>query len=405
MQDSIWFQTLDPSLREELFRSDPLPESAEVVIIGAGLSGLSTAYYLTEAGVRDVCVLDRGPALSEASGANAGGLWFAQQSSALGAAAPLARISSDLYDELASRFDFDIDRCGLLELLPEESGSETERRLEPVRGAGFRAQRLSGKETRSLEPGLGVTPPGALYYPDEGHLHTGKFGAALVRHLRANGVRICPGCDVIRLAPEIVTAQGTVTGARVAITAGAWTPQITTVLGWQPPIKPVRGTLVALDVMPKTLHHTLIGREFYFWQLKRGNLAGGGSVDDVGFQQGVEPDTVARIRAEMNRLIPAAEGRGTLCAWSGFRPFCEDLKPVIGRVPHSDKMFVAAGHFKKGVMMAPITGKILADLITAGNTQFDIRAVDPGRFPVDGKSKVAPESPNPAQGQVTGMGR
>jgi glycine/D-amino acid oxidase-like deaminating enzyme len=379
MHDSIWFKTIDAAGQQVLRTSDPLPKSAGVVIVGSGLIGLAVAYYLTEAGRKDLCVIDRGLALGEASGANAGGLWFAQQSPELGPVSSLSKTSSRLYDELGSRFAFDLERCGLLDLLFEES-ADAGSQLTAVRDAGFRVEKLGGKETRSLEPGLGVTPAGAFYYPDEGHVHPAKLGAAWVRHLRSLGVPICLNCEVGRLQPQVETTQGSIEADALVIASGAWTPLVTRVLGWQPPIKPIRGTLLALEPMPKTLHHTLNGETYYFSQLPAGPLIGGGSVDDVGFEQGVEQDTVADIRAEMNRLIPATATRSTAYAWSGFRPFIEDLKPVIGRVPGHEGVFVAAGHFKKGVMMAPVTGKIIADLITQGKTELNIAALDPGRF-------------------------
>jgi glycine/D-amino acid oxidase-like deaminating enzyme len=89
----------------------------------------------------------------------------------------------------------------------------------------------------------------------------------------------------------------------------------------------------------------------------------------------------------MNRLLPAAASQPTATAWSGFRPYCADLKPVIGRVPGHDEIYVAAGHFKKGVMMAPVTGKILADLITQGSTKLGIEALSPARFPPGASSR------------------
>jgi glycine/D-amino acid oxidase-like deaminating enzyme len=380
MHDSIWFHTIGQADRDVLCASDPLPPTAGAVIVGAGLIGLSTAYYLLEAGLKDICVVDRGPALGEASGANAGGLWFAQQSPELGPVSSLSKAGSALYDELAGRFPFELERCGLLQLLFEDSAAEVDQQFDAVRGAGFRVEKLGGKEARSLEPGLGVTPAGALFYPDEGHVHPAKLGAAWVRHLRSQGVRLCLGCEVGQLRPKVETAHGAVESDVVVIASGAWTPLVTRALGWCPPIKPMRGTLLALEAMPKTLHHALIGKEFYFWQMEAGPLAGGGSVDDVGFQQGVEQATTDAIRAEMNRLLPAAANVPTARAWSGFRPYCEDLKPVIGRVPGHQGVFVAAGHFKKGVMMAPVTGKILADLITRGATDLDIEPLDPGRF-------------------------
>ena len=117
------------------------------------------------------------------------------------------------------------------------------------------------------------------------------------------------------------------------------------------------------------------------WTTLEGQFVAGGSVDDVGFEQGVEAATVASIRDELRTLLPAAAGQPLACAWSGFRPYCEDLKPVVGAVPASENTYVAAGHFKKGIMMAPVTGKILADLITSGKTDLPIEPLSPARFP------------------------
>ena len=381
MRDSIWFRTLYDDQLALLDASDPLPSSAEVAIIGAGLIGVCAAYFLNQAGVNDICVIDRGGALGEASGANAGGLWFAQQSPELGPIVALARASSVLYDELASQFDFDFRRCGMVELLYDEKQIvEAEAKLATVRDAGFRAEKVTGKHARSLEPGLGFTPDSALYYPDEARLHPARLGAELIRHLKGKGVRFCLGTEVRELTPKVQTARGSLQAQTTVIASGAWTPQVTGALGWEPPIKPIRGTLLAIEPLPETLHHTVMAARYYYWQLSSGHIAGGGSIDDVGFEQGVEPATTKLIREEMEQLVPAVVGQPTACAWSGFRPYCKDMKPVIGPVPGQEGMFVAAGHFKKGVMLAPVTGKILADLITQGQTDLPIGPLSPARF-------------------------
>jgi glycine/D-amino acid oxidase-like deaminating enzyme len=142
----------------------------------------------------------------------------------------------------------------------------------------------------------------------------------------------------------------------------------------------MRGTLLALEPMAKTLHHTLVSPKYYYWQLASGHIAGGGSVDDLGFERGVDTGTVAAIREEMEQLIPAAIHHPPVCSWSGFRPYSEDLLPVIGPVPREKGVFVAAGHFKKGVMLAPVTGKIMADLVTQGTTGLPIEPLSPARF-------------------------
>ena len=382
MQDSIWFRTLSSEHSDLLRKSDELPARADVVIVGGGMIGISTAYYLTEAGVTNICLVDRGTALGEASGANAGGLWFAQQSSELGSISVLAKASSELYQELSQAFEFDFTKTGLLELLNSaEQAEQAEDRVRAVRDSGFRAELVSGKQARSIEPGLAQTPEAALFYPDEAHVHPTRLAAALVGHLRQKGVRFCFNTEVQDLDHSVETSRGAISAGTTVIASGAWTPLVTQTLGWRPPIRPIRGTLLALEPISRVLHHSLIGKKYYYWQLPGGQIVAGGSVDDVGFEQGVDSATVASIRDELRTLLPAAAEQPLICAWSGFRPYCEDLRPVVGAVPARENTYVAAGHFKKGIMMSPVTGKILADLVTSGKTDLPIEPLSPARFP------------------------
>ena len=381
MRDSIWFSTLPSDLCDVLQDSDELPAQAEVVIVGSGMIGISTAHYLSQAGVRDICLVDRGTALGEASGANAGGLWFAQQSSELGSIGVLAKASSQLYQDLSQVFEFDYTTTGLLQLLTSvEQADQAESQAQAVRDSGFRAELVSGKQARSIEPGLAITPEAALFYPDEAHVHPARLAAALVGDLRRKGGRFCFNTEVKDLNDSVETNRGAISAGTTVIASGAWTPLVTQSLGWEPPIRPMRGTLLALEPLPRVLHHTLIGKKYYYWQLPGGQIVAGGSVDDVGFEQGVDAATVSSILDELGVLLPAAAEQPLTCAWSGFRPYCDDLKPVVGAVPARENTFVAAGHFKKGIMMSPVTGKILADLITSGKTDLPIEPLSPARF-------------------------
>lgn len=387
MQDSIWFRTLDEGEREPFERTDELPDSCEVVIVGAGMVGLATAYYLTQAGLNDICIVERGTPLCEASGANAGGLWFAQESIEPGPVAELNKTASDLYDQLGEEFVFELRRPGMLELLySEEDMEKAPARVERLHAAGFRAEHVDRDQMHALEPFLGTTAVGALHYPDEGHLHPAKLASALLRALRAEGVRVCTGVEVDDVSAGVVTSQGSIDPKTTIVTAGSWTPMLTRMLGWEPVIRPIRGTLLAVGPLEKTLNHTITAKEFYFTQFGTGHIVGGGSLDDVGFRRGVDPDTTTRIRAEMTELIPATAEIPTFCAWSGFRPYCEGMKPVIGPVPGQERMFVAAGHYRKGIMQSPATGKIIADLVTTNETDLPIDAFAPDRFPVTASS-------------------
>ena len=381
MQDSIWFRTLPRELRDALQQSEELPSTADVVIVGAGMIGLLTAYYLTEAGVSSICIVDRGTALGEASGSNAGGLWFGHQSPEMGGLSSLVKKTSRLYEELGERFDFNLSRPGMLQLsFTAKEAAQRAPTVRAVKKAGFRAESVSPKQIRELEPSLGGATRGAIYYPDEGHLHPAKLAGHLARYLREKEVRFVLGVAVESLTPKIETAQGSIDAGATVIATGAWTPLLTDALHWKPPIKPIRGTLIAIEPMPPTLKHTILPPNFYYWQLPEGHVAGGGSVEDVGFRRGVAEDTVSSIRKEMNTLVPSATKRVEACRWSGFRPYCKDTKPVIGPVPGQENMFVGAGHFKKGIMMAPVTGEILADLVTQRKPRVAISSLKPSRF-------------------------
>lgn len=374
MQDSIWFRTLSDADREVFQASDDQPASSDVVIVGAGLIGLSAAYYLTQAGVNNICVVDRKGPLAEASGANAGGLWFGQQSAELGPIAGLARLSQQLYADLENRFSFDYRRSGILDLLHREDDLRgASGRVAATEKAGFGASILSPDDVAKCEPNLRFDGAGAIHFTGEGQIHPAKLAAGLVRHLRLSGVKICREVDVDDV--------NSLAADQIVIAAGAWTPLVTKALGWTPPIRPIRGTLLALPELPaESIRHTVMAGRYYFWQLAGGAVVCGGSEDDLGFERGVDNETVGAIRSDLNDFFPTLARHETVCAWSGFRPFCEDLRPVIGPVPGNDRIFVAAGHFRKGVMLAPATGKILADLIAGGSTEMDISLLSPARF-------------------------
>ncbi|MCB1018930.1 MAG: FAD-binding oxidoreductase [Acidobacteria bacterium] len=380
MLDTVWSRTLSSAERETLNASDSLPRRAEVVIIGAGLVGLSSAYALVESGLTNVCIVDRSGPAAEASGANAGGLWFAQQSPELAPIAELAKLSNRLYDELGQRFECELARRGGLDLVYGPNGdAEAAERVSHIAAAGYRGEVVERKRIREVEPELSVEAS-AVLLPEDGQVHPVRLAAALAGYVRQNGVRICRGVDVHALGKPLETSAGALHADRVVIAAGAWTPLLTAALGWKPPIEPVRGTLLALPKAPRRIHHTVMAERYYYWQLECGPIVGGGSEERVGFEPGSPSEVLQDIRAEMGAHFPALAHQPTEVAWYGFRPYCADHRPVIGAAPGSEDLFVAAGHFRKGVMLAPASGQVVADLLLGRAPRADISTLDPGRF-------------------------
>lgn len=356
-------------------------------MVGAGLVGLCAALSLRRRGIRRIAVVDRTSVCGEASGASAGGLWPGHE--CLTVASPdIARRARDLHAALCAEFPCDYVASGLLELVAEGQEKAGLDRVDRTRRAGFAAKVLTGDDLRDCEPLLRHAGA-AIHFPDDGSIHPLKLAGGIAEWLRRHGVRICLGEEVLRITPKppaVETAHGRTAAGSVVIAAGAWTPLLTRTLGWTPPIRPIRGTLLATGGQPKrTLRSIVIGSRYYYWQLACGPLAGGGSEEDVGFlEHGC--DAVERdILSEWKSLFPSLAGLPFNCRWSGFRPFCEDMHPVIGRVPDRDSVFVSAGHFRKGIMLAPLSGELLADELLGRRRWEPARAYRPGRFaPVAG---------------------
>ena len=387
LRDAIWSRTLSAASRRTLLESDPLPRTADVAVVGAGLVGLCTALSLRRRGVSNIVVLDRNSVCGEATGASAGGLWPAHECLSL-AAPDIARRARDAHVRLRDDFPCDYVSSGLLDLVEEGGTGQALDRVRRTEQAGFRAEVLSGRALSDCEPLLQHNGE-AVYFPGDGSIHPLKLAAAITSWLRRSDVKICLNQEVLSAdgdAPSIATADALLSAGAVVVAAGAWTPLLTKLLGWSPPIRPIRGTLLATEARPQgTLRSVVVASRYYYWQLACGPVAGGGSEEDVGFREGVNAAVEADIRQEYAHLFPALRDVPVTCRWSGFRPFCEDMHPVIGRVPGFRDVFVSAGHFRKGILLAPLSGDLLADELlqhsTEGPTVFR-----PDRFPATART-------------------
>jgi glycine oxidase len=243
------------------------------------------------------------------------------------------------------------------------------------REMGLRAEWVPGRDVARRWPGVAPGCEGALFSPDDG----GVDPPALTRALMADALR--HGARVVRDSVRRVTATaGRVSGAarHVVIAAGAWSPSLSG-LPRSLPITPVRGQLLEMPwpqgVPPVTLYHD------HGYVLPRGTKAIlGSTMEHVGFDAGVTDAARAAILAGAQRLLPALGGQRVERHWAGLRPMTTDGLPIVGPDPDLDGLWYATGHGRNGILLAALTGDIMADLIATGTTAVDIAPLGITRF-------------------------
>ncbi|NUL83102.1 MAG: FAD-dependent oxidoreductase [Armatimonadetes bacterium] len=364
-----------------------------IVVIGAGAVGSATAYELARRGRPTVVLesLSDGGATSAASAGLINPLSMFEPE-----LAELGLIGMRLYDEWSARLlkDVQIDiewlKTGSIRIALTDSEAKTFReeakRLKTLEPG---VEPLSPDEARKIEPLIGPNCRGAILVPGEGNVS----GLHLVRALRA--AAILHGAELYRGRPvvgfetkgstvtKVTSAGGSVQASAVVLAAGAWAEPLLKNLGVQIGIKPVRGQLLILADAPKPLRHILGSVLNYVAPKRNGTITLGATVEDAGFDLRATADGFAQLLGSLAATYPAL-GNATVTGFTvGLRPGSPDGLPLIGRLPGYDNVYLAAGHYRHGIMLAPVTGIAIADLITEGRTTLPIEHLHPSRLVKD----------------------
>ncbi|MGQ0634191.1 MAG: NAD(P)/FAD-dependent oxidoreductase [Planctomycetaceae bacterium] len=386
--ESVWRATLSAAERVQLQadRGRLLHTRPDVLIVGGGLVGLCLAYYLAEEGT---CVqLIEASSLGDgASGANAGGVWPNDQ----GPSHPpgfqsLAFLSRDLWSRLSVRpgFDFDWRVNGFLNVNSDRIGPDVQAAARAVQEQGYAGQAVDGEQIRRLEPQLRPDVAYGLHAPSDAHLHPLKAAASLARAARALGAGIATGiravdaeCDDVSIQ-RVETTAGPIAARHVVAATGwsrAWVEAAAQDLY---PLRPVRGQLIATAPLPPLLAGSVAGGCLVV-QLKSGEIIAGG---DVVESDSLTPDPAvsARFAKTAGDLIPALRDVRFERAWCGLRPGTPDGLPVIDRSTNTPNLWLACGHFRNGVLLAPGTGKLLSAWIRSGERPAELAPFCWARF-------------------------
>jgi glycine oxidase len=244
---------------------------------------------------------------------------------------------------------------------------------------------VEGGPLRALEPVLSHRVLGAAYAPDARHVNPGLLTQALARGAAARGATLKQGAGVsafLRRGGRVtgVRTEGgdTVAAEHVVLAAGPWTGRLARRLGANLPTPPMRGQMLAYR--SNAVRHMIWGADGYLVPKAGGFLFVGATVENAGFR----PRTTGRGLAGLGRmarsLVPGLRHGEVASAWAGLRPGSPDGLPVIGRLPGWENVYVATGHFRNGILLGPITGKLIAQLITSGDTDVPLAPFRAGRF-------------------------
>lgn len=360
-------------------------------MIGGGVIGCAAADELQRAGAT-VTLCERGRPGDEASGAAAGILSPLGGSSRTTYSA-LAMASWRMFPEVAAdlerRTGIDVElalRGGISPLLSAPELREAEATCCWPDADELGAAVLDRAALLLREPGVRPDARGALFIRGEGWVNNQRLATAYAAAASAAGVTVRAGTMVSRvLVPHgriagVIADGDEIEADAVLLAAGAWSGELAASFGATLPVGPSRGQMLALANAPALVRHCLHGGHVYLVPRASGELLVGATVERVGFAREVTAGGVAQLLEAATALVPDLAGRAITRTWCGFRPQARDGLPVLGPWPDVSGLYVATGHFRNGILLAPITAQLMREWILKGEPSIAAPEFLPDRF-------------------------
>jgi glycine oxidase len=285
-----------------------------------------------------------------------------------------------------TQIDIEYLKWGILYLLDEEGDEAAEGRFRWQKKLGLAVERLTADEVGKLEPGLTKEIAGALFFPGDHHVNNSELTRALAQAARTLGVEVFEESPVTGFVYEedrvagVRTPQEIYTAGHIVLCAGAWSGQLGTPLGRRIPVEPARGQMLCAELAEPPLRHPVWGRGGYLVPRLNGGLIVGSTVEYVGFEKTVTLDGVRHLSELTLTLLPGLAQQPFARAWTGFRPHAKDGLPLIGPLVGLDGLSIATGHFRNGILLGPLTGLLVAEMILDEPPSFSLDAFSPRRF-------------------------
>jgi glycine oxidase len=287
-------------------------------------------------------------------------------------------ISAELLERTG--IDNGFRRCGGLGFADDPAASAPAE-LDYWRRAGIEHQPLTSAELQQLEPAIHWTGHSPAYLvPGVAQVRNPRHLQALLADCTALGVELHPAEEVIgfdRRADRITAAR--TTGASHAagqfvVAGGAWSTRLLAETGVQLDIEPVRGQMVLLNADPPPFRRVLECGPRYLVPRDDGHILVGSTEEWVGFEKRNTADAMSGLLQFATSLVPSLRDARFETAWSGLRPHARRGRPYIGRIPGFDNLSIAAGHFRSGLYLSPITARLIAQLISGEPVEIPLDA-------------------------------
>ena len=359
-----------------------------VTIAGAGVVGCAIAHELAARGAR-VRVLDSRVPGGGATRASAGILapYIEGHDSTLLA---LGIRSLALYDEFLAGVagvdsqEIEYERNGTIQIAVSlDEGNRLKRAARALADAGVAHELLNAVEVRRIEPGVTTAAVGGLRIPCHGHVAAGELTRGLVAAAMRHGAvfdvgsaTAIEGGSVARLR----TADEVIESDAVIIAAGSWSASVEGVRAAPQTLKPIRGQLLQLRLSERPASHVIWGAECYLVPRRDGAVLVGATVEDVGFDERATSSGVQGLLDGALTLMPALRAAAFEEVRVGLRPKTGDELPAVGASSTMPHVFYATGHYRNGVLLAPLTARLVADLVLDGKADPDLALMQPRRF-------------------------
>jgi glycine oxidase len=253
------------------------------------------------------------------------------------------------------------------------------RRYEWQHRAGFNVALLSADEVQRMEPLVTAPVINALFLPDERGVAPRRLVNALRESCLQRGVEIRTGVHVDAISPNAIHfAHTTVEASSIIIASGVWSGEFRGVVP-SIPVSPRKGQILSLAMPPEAFRHMIRWNHSYFVPRITGELVIGATNEEAGFDLSITPAGLGRLLTDAQSISSHVGSYPILETWAGLRPATPDELPILGPsdVPG---VYYATGHYRNGVLLAPITAAIIADLVDLRKPRIDISPYSPSRF-------------------------